>query len=247
MTEHQTVVDGHPVLKNTGIEFDSRLSAITGMQVPGRRSTVPVTGNKNERIQEVVRRIEVEANALLIYAMDQNNPNLESDIPNTYSGLVEGSEVSQVERFWKVHDRAKLAGAALVPYGVSAALVAELDTMLPELENLIGSPRSGIDKRILKRSQLETAFNEMDDFLNRRLDRVVRTCSLSDPAFVEAYFLARKLHDTATRPATSPQTTAPAANVPANGRTTALPTTEELASAMSEAVTNNAGTLNGVH
>lgn len=243
-SENPLVTDNHPVLKTLEMEFGSRLSAITGTQVPGRKSTLPVTESKNDRFVYTALRVDVEANALLLYAEDQGDPSLAIDVPTSYSELTEGSETLQVQRFWKVHDAAKRAGAALVPYGVTAALLAELDTLLPELEAMIGAPRSGIDRRILKRMQLEEAFEAMDDFLLNRLDRAVRTCRLSHEAFTEAYFLARKLHDTATRSAAEQTGTALPTG---SNRMASLPSTEELASALKETSTNGAGVLNGAH
>ncbi len=90
--------------------------------------------------------------------------------------------------------------AALVPYGITAADLTDLENAVTVLEGLVDSPRSAVDDRMVKRELQEKAFGQMDEFLNETLDLAVRTRSIAYPDFVSAYFLARKLHEGSNNP-----------------------------------------------
>jgi hypothetical protein len=242
---HQAVLDTNTGLKTHHTTFDLMLTELKGFEVPERSSTIPITDDKNMQLETVAGKVFVEANALLLLAADQKNPAYAVDIPTNYTDLTAGPEVVQVQRFKKVHSAAKAAGAALETYGITPQSLASLDLLLPSLDAAVGSPRSGIDSRIMKREQMEDLFKEMDDFLDEKLDRAVNTVILSHGEFVRAYFQARKLYsDPAAGHELPPDNTALSTETPVN-RMAGMPTTEELAHALMEVSATGTPASNG--
>lgn len=200
LASNQAVVDSNPTLKNAAMEFGTRFDAIADRMVPERGATRSLTVAKSAAFRSLTDQFLSVTSALLIYAAAKPDNVLVGKLPINRTGLRAGNEVTRVLRFRMLLNEAKaLPEAVLAPLGLSAATLSELEADLAVLEDLLGSPRSAVDKRILQREQQESDFRQMDEFLKNTLDLAVNTRLLSNPEFVSAYFLARKLHAAPSR------------------------------------------------
>jgi hypothetical protein len=184
------------LLTNAKTGFDARLNALDGIKVPEPRATKPNTADKNKLLEKASKLLLPVCDGVALYAKEHSNMELAGLMPPNISSLVAGNEVTQLMRFWSVLEAAKsVLPADLLPYGVSAAQLSDLENTLTVLDEKVGSPRSAIDARLAKRQRQQDAFVQLDDFLKQTLDRAVRNRQPQFPEFVAAYFAARKLHD----------------------------------------------------
>lgn len=245
LADNPTAVASTPILQAAGLTFQTKLDNVEGVQVPELGATVPGTDFKNDKFLEFGNELLPICNGLRLFANDTSDMVLAGKVPVVISNLMEGNEVTQVNRFWAIIDAAKAVtpAADLIPYGITAAILTDLETKLEALDALVDGPRSAIDGRIVKRELQVKAFKDMDKFLNETLDLAVRTRQTAFPEFVSAYFLARKQHQGG---GTGEETEQEEENLVMEMQPKlAMPTTKELTSAM--APLNGQPALNGVH
>ncbi|MBI1227066.1 MAG: hypothetical protein GC192_17680 [Bacteroidetes bacterium] len=196
LADYPTAVSSIPILQTAAGTFQTNLDLVQGMEVPEVDATIPGTNYKNNKFEEFGENMLPICNGLKLYARDTGNMVLSGKVPVVITNLMEGDQMTQVQRFKSIVNAAKaITPAELVPYGITAADLTALEDDIAVLESLIDGPRSAVDDRMVKRDVQEKAFGQMDDFLNETFDLAVRTRKIAFPDFVSAYFLARKLHD----------------------------------------------------
>jgi len=201
LAENPTAVASTQVLTDAKTDFNTKLTDLEDIYVPEIRETKANTDRKNKELLEVSNLLFAVSNGLALYAASVSDMELAGKLPATISELREGIEVTQLQRYWNILNAAKaITPATLVPFGVTAAELTLIETLLNSLNNLIGSPRSAIDVRVLLNDKQEKTIEEVDKFLLATLDLAVRNRKIAFPDFVAAYFLARKLHDMPSNP-----------------------------------------------
>ncbi len=196
LADNPTAVGSTQVLTDAKTTFDTKLTALDAINVPEVNNTMPNTAYKNKKMAEVSNQLLVACDGLSLYAASISDVVLAGKMVSNISELREGNEVTQLQRFWSILNAAKaITPADIIPFGVTAADLTSIETLLLSLNDLIGSPRSAIDARVLLNDQQAAAFAEMDEFLTTTLDLAVRNRKLAFPDFVAAYTLARKQHN----------------------------------------------------
>ncbi|HLT48062.1 MAG TPA: hypothetical protein VK002_12585, partial [Rubricoccaceae bacterium] len=90
-----------------------------------------------------------------------------------------------------VHEKATAHAADLADYGVEPADLADLDTRIQAFADAIGAPRHAIAERKLQTEALDSLFDQMDQLLTQRLDRIVE--QFKGTPFYSEYRTARTL------------------------------------------------------
>lgn len=196
LADNPTAVGSTQVLTDASTDFNAKLTALDAINVPEIKDTIPNTALKNKKMDEVANQLLVACDGLSLYAASISDGVLAGKLVSNISQLREGNEVTQLQRFWSILNAAKaITPADIIPFGVTAAQLTSIETLLDSLNFMIGSPRSAVDERVLLNDQQEAAYAEMDDFLTTTLDLAVRNRKLAFPNFVAAYNLARKQHN----------------------------------------------------
>lgn len=94
--------------------------------------------------------------------------------------------------------RANANAAALVPYGVTAALLTDLQAAITAYSNVISTPRAAIVGVKFATEALKTLFDEASAILTTRMDKDMVLYEFSNVEFYTNYFDARKIINTST-------------------------------------------------
>jgi hypothetical protein len=158
-----------------------------------------VTKDKRLSIDRLVELSLKIANSLYVFAFD-----------TTDNPLLVKVNVNKC-MFYQNHDRnaltlAKIIAAeaknhseALSDYGISAADITELDSIISQLEGSLNAPASVIDEHKLYTSNLKALFVAADSIIYDKLDKLVRLFKTSSPDFFNLYSNARNVVNTAAR------------------------------------------------
>jgi hypothetical protein len=128
----------------------------------------------------------------------------------TNNRLLEKVNVNKTS-FYNVHNQealtlakiivaeAKTHSMALSDYGVSDADIAELESVVSQLEGLLNAPSGVIGERKLYTSNLRELFVAADSIVYDKLDKLIRLFKSSSPEFFALYGNARNVVNTAAR------------------------------------------------
>ena len=83
----------------------------------------------------------------------------------------------------------------LVPFGLSPAMLLELNTTITDYIAIVPLPNNAINLRQTYGTNIENLLKSTTDFLNRQLDNIVRGQINANPDFVSTYFNSREIND----------------------------------------------------
>ena len=161
--------------------------------------TTGITTDKIAKRSNMTDKALFMINRLQSYANVVNNPELLDSIKYSASDLKKSRDTDVVGICNTVLAKANTNAAAIATYGVTAA-------MLTELQAAITSYSVTLAKPIAAKSQTKTAtenitklFKEADELLTKRLDLDIELFKTSKPDFYSQYKTARIIISTGTR------------------------------------------------
>jgi hypothetical protein len=92
--------------------------------------------------------------------------------------------------------------AALVPFGLTAAMLTEVSNAINDYIAIVPLPTNAINIRQTYTDNIPVRIDEASLFLERGLDNIVRTQINTNPDFVSTYFNAREIIDPPTNSTT---------------------------------------------
>lgn len=101
-----------------------------------------------------------------------------------------------------IHTILNANAAALVPFGLTAAMLNELDTVINDYTAIVPLPANAINVRQTYTSNIETSIKDTQSFLERQIDNIVRGQINLNHDFYSTYFNAREIIDPPTHPTT---------------------------------------------
>lgn len=95
-------------------------------------------------------------------------------------------------------DIANANAAALIPFGVSAAKITDLDTAITNYNTAVPGPRNAVSNRVSVKDSMKELFTDADQLLKERADKLALQFKTTEPEFYAAYRSNRIIVDAAT-------------------------------------------------
>jgi hypothetical protein len=92
--------------------------------------------------------------------------------------------------------------AALLPFGLTPAMLNELNTTISDYTAIVPLPANAINIRQTYTTNIENKIKDTSLFLERQLDNIVRGQFIANPDFVSTYFNSREIIDPPTNSTT---------------------------------------------
>src|SRR5947209_1866696 len=105
------------------------------------------------------------------FAVKNGNAELQAKCDLTITDLVRMGETVIAPRCQEIRDLADSNAAALVPYGVEAADITALKTLVDDYKALIAKPREAVVSRKAVTGNITDDYAAADDLLNNELDK----------------------------------------------------------------------------
>lgn len=94
-----------------------------------------------------------------------------------------------------VHGLLNTNAVALVPFGLTAAMINELNTAITDYIAIVPLPANAVNTRQTYTTNLDERIKQTSEFLDRLLDNIVRGQINANPDFVTTYFNGREIID----------------------------------------------------
>lgn len=174
-------------------DFKVKIVAIDAM---AQQREVPITGIAVDKSSSKQQMCEAAADtAALVYAFaaTRGDATLKAEVNFSVSELMRMRESSLAERCQAIHDTGAANLAALNDYGVTAAKLTALQTLIDAFTAETPKPRTAIAERKTETANLVALFKDADQILEERMDKLVVAFKAADPDFVSTYDAARRV------------------------------------------------------
>jgi len=153
--------------------------------------TTGITTDKTAKRTSMTDKTLFMINRLQSYANVVNNPELLESIKYSASDLKKSRDTDVVGICNTILAKANANAAAIVTYGVTAAMITELQAALTSSSANIAQPKAPKPKTKTATENLTKLFKEADELLTKRLDLDIELFKTSKPDFYSQYKTAR--------------------------------------------------------
>ncbi|MCG8409901.1 MAG: hypothetical protein MI739_01285 [Bacteroidales bacterium] len=194
LDEHTSVWTPIPRVVSYKNDFDELLTRIFDSSNKSA-STISIT-NRKQNLQKVLANKAVKlSGAMQAYCFDTDKIDLQKQISITQSKVVlaKDSEIEPMISLLIVHLNKNLTD--LADFGVTEAMVTELQTTLNDFNALIGKPRIILNKKYTELSTLDQLFDEANALLRNKMDKIMIMFKDTENGFYEGYLRNRVIVD----------------------------------------------------
>ncbi|MBR8536029.1 hypothetical protein KDU71_10705 [Carboxylicivirga sediminis] len=195
-----------PALADGITQFDALVQAIDAAH---RIQMTYSSANSKMKIKEEDEMIQATvqvAAALYVYAHDNKLPGLKSQVGITPSSLKRMTDKELKNACQLVLELAETYVGDLADYGVTPEVVATLKKEIEDYATLIATPRNEIVTRSQATARLKELFDEADELLKNKLDKLMVLMEVQQPAIYKTYLAARVIVDLKSSKTTEEET-----------------------------------------
>lgn len=153
--------------------------------------TTGITTDKTAKRAAMTEKTLFMENRLQSYANVVNNPELLESIKYSASDLKKARDTDVIGICNTVLAKANANAAAIVTYGVTAAMITELQAAITAYSATLAKPKAAKSQTKTATENLTKLFKEADELLTKRLDLDIELFKTSKPEFYSQYKTAR--------------------------------------------------------
>ncbi len=188
-----SIINTNPAFLTAYNQFVANIAAIISrVQSDG----VPLTGitvDKNVVKQNLCEKAAAIAGIVFAYASTVGNNTLKAEVDYTISALSRLREDALAPRCQSIHDIAEEILDVLEDYGVTSAMLADLQATITLYSVETPKSRTAIAGRKTTTANIATLYDDTDVILRDRMDRLVVTFAAAHPDFVKTYETTRRV------------------------------------------------------
>ncbi|MDD2285652.1 MAG: carboxypeptidase-like regulatory domain-containing protein [Paludibacter sp.] len=153
--------------------------------------TTGITTDKTAKRNSMTEKTLFMINRLQSYANVVNNPELLESIKYSASDLKKSRDTDVIGICNNVLAKASANAAAIATYGVTAAMITELQTAITAYSATLAKPKAAKSQTKTATENLTKLFKEADELLVKRMDLDIELFKTSKPDFYSQYKTAR--------------------------------------------------------
>lgn len=195
--EHVAIYTGNVPFEEAVAELGDKIEEIEELRDQQESDTTGVTqdkDNKREKLEGLTYKV---GSILVFYGSTVNNRALVNKVNFTRTALKEARDNALPGMAEQVHQAAVAHAAAVLPYGLTAIITADLATAIGAFVDYISKPRAAKAETSAATEQLPGVFDKTDLLLQERLDKGMEL--YVDTDFYTQYFNARIIIDSPVR------------------------------------------------
>jgi hypothetical protein len=175
--------------------YQNGIVEIENLHVKQEADLKGITENKNNKESALINSALIISKPMIAYANVINDPQLRQEVDYSEDTLKKSSDEDLQARCTIIKEKAAAHAAALVPYGVTAPMIASLGTALTDYQAVSTGPRSAEAVKKQQTADIELLFKSTDKILKGQLDQLMTLFKTSHPDFYGAYKNARIIVD----------------------------------------------------
>ncbi len=195
LNDNSALWSGMPAMVALKSEFDANIASIEDAIEVQVKDIKGHTVAKADALEAMIAKTLRVGGAVMAYAGATKNAGLAEEMNVVPSELRGYRDAIVAQRCQGIHAAATTNLAALVGYGVVAADLTELQTLIDAYVALVPKPRNMIVARSVKTGDLGLLLRDTSRLLDRRMDMMMRSFMVSAPDFYSQYTKARMIVD----------------------------------------------------
>jgi hypothetical protein len=201
LDQHQSLWQASTAMTAARNLLNTGINAVTALQISQGGVTTGVTDDKTTARRSLAESAVVVAGAVGAYADAQGNHELYDAVDFTVADLLHGPEEDCRTNATNVLTKGTENLAALVAnHSLAQADLDDLEEKLGTFSALLPKPRQAKAGTKSATEQLPAALLANDQTCDRQLDKLMEKFRPGQPAFYQAYKVARVIVDPATHP-----------------------------------------------
>lgn len=195
LDEHSTELGTVPALVAAAVEFQANIKALESAT---EKQVIDITGfakDKAEAEDKMITLTLAVAGGTRAYATVQGDSVLAGKMNVTVSALRKHRDAVVAQHCQAIHGAANAVVADLADYGVTTALLADLQSAIDRYVAAIAAPRAAITDRKGATAEIRELMKDTTKLLVKRIDSLVEQFRASNPDLVRGYADARIIVD----------------------------------------------------
>lgn len=197
---NQTIVASNAAFQTAFTRFKANIAAILNAAQQKSAPRTGVAADKTAARQTLCRTADTIAGYIFAYASSASNNTLKNEMDTTYAKLFKIRDEELAPRCQNIHDRGAENLSALADFGVTAALLANLQTAIDNYSAITPKPRTALSERKTNTANIAALLDANDHILEDQLDRLIELFRPANPDFVQTYETIRNVVKPASRP-----------------------------------------------
>lgn len=195
--DNAAIIASNSAFQTAFNKFKANKIAITNTaQLKG----VALTGITADKMSSKLTLCQLAADivgVIYAYASTNSNNTLKQEMNISVSKLLRTRDSELAPRCQNIHDKVTANLAALTDYGITAALLTNLQTAINNYSAETPKPRTALSGRKTANANLAALFKENDTILKDQLDKLAELFKTDNPDFVKTYESNRIIVDSA--------------------------------------------------
>jgi hypothetical protein len=176
-------------------EFETKIQNIVDTDAMREAIKAGKTANKLKEENELEEVLNKVISALNVYAQITGNNEIKDETDYSARDLRKMRDNDLLEKGYAIYNRAAGLKTELADYGISEEEIESIKTNADEFAEAMGiTGASGAESKE-RTAGLQSIFEEVDDLLYDKIDKLVEIFKTSDKTFYEGYFNARQIID----------------------------------------------------
>ena len=177
------------------IDFKDRIIAITEKDTLANTAAAGTTDTKTADEAALISDAVTIASALFALGSATNDDRLKALSKVTKSSLKDLRDTQLATDVTNIKNLADSYAAPLAAYGITAPMIAGLETKVANFNISLGARETGGSVRTSAFAQLDVMFKETDTLLKDQMDKIMVIFKNSDPQFYGEYVNSREIID----------------------------------------------------
>jgi hypothetical protein len=195
MDDNNAIWNGIPAIVTTKTAFSAKIVAI---QAASQQQDSVITGISTDKQFLKTALVDITtpvASGVIAFASQTNNNELLEQVNFTRNDLLRTRDDLIGQRCQNIRDRANDNLVALAAYGITAPVLAVLQTAINNYVTKVPAPRSAQANKKATTTNVKNLFKETDKILKLQLDKLLVQFKATNLNFFNAYTNAREIID----------------------------------------------------
>jgi len=196
---HNAVWSGNVPFSDAVAELNDNIDDIGDLRDQQEADITGVTDDKDQKRKSLQDQTYTVGSIIVFYASTNNKRDLLKKVNFTQSALSKARDNELPGMSEQVHQAAVDNAAVLAPYGISAAIITNLEAAIADFVKYISKPRAAQSETSAATEQLPKVYDDTDKLLEERLDKGMELFKAIDIDFYTQYFNARIIVNSPTQ------------------------------------------------
>jgi len=197
--DNASIIAANPAFQTAFNKFKPNITAVAGTAQQKSAALTGIAADKSNSKQTLCRLAADIAGVIYAYTAANANNTLKDEMNLSVSKLQRTRDEELAPRCQNIHDKGTANLAALADFGITAAILANLQTAINNYSAETPKPRTALSGRKTANANLAALFKETDAILKDQLDKLVELFRAANPDFVQTYESTRIIVDPPTK------------------------------------------------